>query len=38
MQPEQEDALARQTVRTVDGADMPLQQAHRLTRDKDLEL
>ncbi|KAK9855780.1 hypothetical protein WJX84_005776 [Apatococcus fuscideae] len=32
MQPEQEDALARQTVRTVDGADMPLQQAHRLTR------
>ncbi|KAK9826991.1 hypothetical protein WJX74_002893 [Apatococcus lobatus] len=28
----EEDEDSRQTVRTVDGADMPLQQAHRLTK------
>lgn len=33
MQPEQQDGSSG-AVRTVDGADMPLQQAHRLTKDK----
>ena len=33
MQPEQQEGSGH-AVRTIDGADMPLQQAHRLTKDE----
>lgn len=33
MQPEQQGSTG-QAVKTIDGADMPLQQAHRLTKDE----